>query len=163
MPTPPPTTPPELRLLKEGELWPPYNYGAIRNGEHVPARRFQQRPGYAVLGAFRDDQLVGCIEVSVCDRDALRQSEEYGDGDMRNGPFFREPIETDARFLLLHSLWVRPRHRQTGVADALCKQLAQSGLPAFAEFANGWVCGWFTRSYSPRRTGSALRDEPWRS
>ena len=149
MPTPPPTTPLELRLLKEGELWPPYNYGAIRDGEHVPARRFEQRPGYAVLGAFRDDQLVGCIEVSVCDRDALRQSEEYGGGDIRNGPFFREPIDTDTRFLLLHSLWVRPRHRQTGVADALCEQLAQSGLPAFAEFANGWVCGWFTRAYSP--------------
>jgi ribosomal protein S18 acetylase RimI-like enzyme len=143
------TSPPEIRLLREGELWQPYNYGAVRNGERVGRRRFARRPGYAVLGAFVDGELVGCAEVSVCDQDVLRQSEEYGGGDLRNGPFFHEHTEQDGRFLLIHSLWVHPRDRMAGIADALCRHLAKARLPTYALFARDWVCVWFARSYAP--------------
>jgi Acetyltransferase (GNAT) family len=155
------TTPPlDVRPLHEGELWAPYNYGALRKGECVGARRFSQRPGYAVLGAFLEGELVGCAEVSVCDQDGLEQSTEYGGGDLRYGPFFHDHTRQDSRFLLIHSLWVRPHRRHAGIADALCRRIASIGLPTYAVFAQDWVGTWFTRCYSPAAySGSACRTQ----
>ncbi|MGA2014120.1 MAG: GNAT family N-acetyltransferase [Solirubrobacteraceae bacterium] len=139
-----------IRRLRDGETWRPYNYGAVdRRGQVVGERRYAPRAGYAVIGAYSGEHLLGCAEVSVADAEQLASSVEYGGGDMRNGAFFYEHADHSDRFLLLHSLWVDPAHQGAGFGDILCEELAAFGLPTYAEFAQAWVCTWFWRRFCP--------------
>lgn len=140
------TNPLRIRPLRPGEAWRPCYDQTLHS---VGERRFEPRPGYRILGAFRDDRLVGCAEFSTCGLDDLLEACEYHWANPRNGPFFREPSETDTRFLLLHSLWVDPPERYDGVGSALCARLAALGLAAYCEFADEWVCDWFHRCFCP--------------
>jgi ribosomal protein S18 acetylase RimI-like enzyme len=156
-------SPLRIRPLRAGESWRPYNYETL--GAGAGQRHFQPRPGYTVLGAFRDDRLVGCAEFSVCDEERLLSSGEYNRGWALNGPFFRDPrAAAGERFLLLHSLWVDPGERRAGIGAALCAHLQERGLAGYAEFASDAVCGWFHRRYSPavcrQRAAAAMSRAP---
>jgi hypothetical protein len=135
-----------LRNLRAGETWRPHYFGKLGSAGE---RRFAPRPGYRVLGAYLDGELVGCAEFSVCDFDELVESGEYHCGDPRNGPFFHEPSAGTTRFLLIHSVWVDSSQREAGVGSALCGRLAALGFPAYAEFANEWVGLWAHRCFGP--------------
>ncbi|MGP0048810.1 MAG: GNAT family N-acetyltransferase [Solirubrobacteraceae bacterium] len=136
-----------LRDLRAGERWCPHYYEKLGSAGR---RRFAPRPGYQVLGAYLDGELVGCVEFSLCSFDELVESGEYHCGDPRNGPFFHEPSAGATRFLLVHSLRVNPSQREAGVGSALCRRLAALGLPAYAEFADEWVGQWAQRCFRPR-------------
>ena len=81
-----------------------------------------------------------------------RQSEEYRNGDTRDGSFFYDHTEQDTCFLLLQSVWVHPRLRAAGIAGGLCQQLATASLETCAELAQPWAGCWFWRRTHPRYT-----------
>jgi GNAT superfamily N-acetyltransferase len=142
----PACVPLRIRRLHAGERWRAHYDGTVCGAGE---RRFDLRPGYSVLGAYRGGRLVGCAEFTVCDLDGLLGACEYHNANPSNGPFFHAPSETEQQFVLLHSLWVDPSQRGAGIGGALCERLAAHGLATYAEFAREWVCDWFHRRYSP--------------
>lgn len=98
---------------------------------------FHALDGNVVWNAYRGAALIGSVQVSV-----YREDWE-GLIDEELGPFYWAYDAEDGVLAKLDSIYVVPRERGSGTGHLLLDQVANLGLPLFADFVNPWLCEHF--------------------
>lgn len=140
-----------ITRVGDGEPWRMCNHDRSdgRGGRSRPCV-FAGGMGQLVLSAHNRARPVGSAHVSVVTRPPAEASDPDAPDRLRNGPFLW-PDAGEAHVLLLRSLWVAPAARDSGVATALCTELALLGMPMWAVPREERVAAWMRRHIPPRR------------
>lgn len=140
-----------LHLAKDGERFASYDF----TGECPPCGLYGDRvhrgDHYRTVLALEGDRMVGAAQWYYVD--ALNDEEMDTDelmGPSSVGPIFVERPEDYAGHVMgLHSFWVAPDRRRTGVARALANYLADFGVPAIGAFRDPLFAAFFLQEYEP--------------